>query len=333
MPNAPEPGLPTGPITVDPDLWNLKANPTTLEEAARAWRSLRDSAASADETVGAAARRVIGGGGWSGETAGSYDGHQRRITAAMADLAEDADKLAGALDEVAHLLRVNQDALDEQRDSLAAVPVTRGAELTFQPEDEDQAQLVRDAVDAAGGIRLHVEFQLAARKGVVDEALTRLREVADDWQPRTIRMVNLNVGQGFGNFPGNPEGTDPAEIGDIAQLIADQDADVVTLQEVFGVEVENLERELEERTGDEWTLYFGPADRTAYSGGLPDPRSLHTEFGNMVAVREGGAIESSEMVANHDLNPPGNMIDTPDGPVVGGQGRSALEVEITLAGR
>lgn len=161
---------------------------------------------------------MIGGGGWSGDTADSYDEHQRRATAAMTALGEDA----GALDEVAHLLRVNQDALDEQRDRLAEVPVNRGTELTFNPEDSDQSQLVQEAIAAAGEIRLHVELQLLSHRTAFEEKLTRLSQLVEDWQPRTIRMVNLNVGQGYGNWFGDPDGTDPEDIGDIAQLIADQ---------------------------------------------------------------------------------------------------------------
>jgi endonuclease/exonuclease/phosphatase family metal-dependent hydrolase len=137
-------------------------------------------------------------------------------------------------------------------------------------------------------------------------------------------------------------------MGEIAQVIADEDVDVVTMQEMFGQDADDLERELRERTGDEWTVYFGEASEKPYWSDGFRPRGFNEPFGNAIAVRHGGNVETSEYVDTHKLDVPGSHVEpptipspqTPPGPddpppsagVTDGEGRSAIEVELTLGG-
>lgn len=326
---------PAGPdaISVDPGLWSLSAAPSTLESAARGWRDLADAADSADELISDAVRRVIGAGRWRGVTADSYDEHRKQAAAEIGHLAEDAGRVADALDELAGMLRVNQEILTGEAERLSGVPALRSQELTFQPEDEEQAELVRGAIRAAEDVRSHVDDQLVGKQWLFDAAHAQFARIADDWKPRTISMLNINIGQGYHNVPWDSGGTDHGDIGALAQTIANEDVDIVTIQEMFGEESANLERELEARTGDEWTVHFGEASTTPYFSDGMFPRGLSEPFGNAVAVRHRGAIESSEHVATHDLNAPGDTIQTPEGEITDGDPRSAVEVEITFGGQ
>lgn len=318
------------PVELGGDLWDLRASPQTVEAAARAWRELAESTETAEETVSRTARAVLDGEGWVGDTAESYHDHQRRLTSGLRELAERARKVAATLEEIASLLRINQEVLDRERERLAGVPATRDPELTFHPTDEEQWQLVADAIQAAHEIRERVDGQLADQLGVLSAAEADFTALAEAWAPRTIGMLNLNIGQGYENTPRNSAGTDHGDIGAIAQVIADADVDVVTIQEMFGQEADDLERELRERTGDEWTVYFGQASEKVYWSDGFRPRGFHEPFGNAIAVRHGGPVEDSSHVATHKLDQPGSTVSTPSGTVADGEGRSAVEVELRL---
>lgn len=131
-----------------------------------------------------------------------------------------------------------------------------------------------------------------------------------------VRLLNLNVGMGHGNLPSDPDGTDIGQMDDIADIIVEQEADVVTLQEVFSqldIEVEvdgernvlELERMLEERTGQEWDLHYARTeDKFQYDDalwGFPGDTALRP-FGNAVLVRRGSGVVSSQPVENTDLD-------------------------------
>ncbi|MEU8252280.1 hypothetical protein [Nonomuraea sp. NPDC048916] len=323
-----------GPISiaVDPFLWVLRAAPAALDEEARSWRGLQKAAGSADDQISGAAGRVIGGG-WSGETAKAYDKHRRKVTGGLDDLARGAGRVADLLEEVADMLRANQELLTREAEKLSGVPSKQGTSLAFYPADAAQSQLVRDAISAAQQIRSRVDGKLAEKRTQLEAAQTTLAGIAEAWKPRTVGMLNMNIGMGHKNSPKNSGGTDQGDIPALAQTIADKNVDVVTMQEVAGKEAKNLERELEARTGDEWTVHFGETKKAPYWGDGWLPNSLYEPFGNAVAVRHGDAIESSQYVANHDLTAEGDKIKTPDGEVTDGDARKAVEIEITFGGR
>lgn len=328
---------PTGAQTATPsaiivaDLWNLQAAPASIEEVAVAWRSLATAAASSREAVVTAARSVLQD--WEGDDADAYHEHRRKFTADLADLAEAATAAADALDAMAGVLRSGQELLHQQLTTLTTtVPGSRqDDQVVFSPADAAQATMVTDAIAAANETRSWVDEELVMKEGSLGRIQGDFQELSDVWTADTVRVMNLNIGQGHGNAPGDERGTDQGDVPDIADIIDENGADVVTLQEVFGGDLDTLEDELEARTGDEWNVHFAKASdkvqvSTDDSSGthfgpvhLPDfTPDIPTivpgqDFGNAVLVREGSGIESSELVDNVKLDVPGSRIDSSTG--------------------
>ena len=155
-------------------------------------------------------------------------------------------------------------------------------------------------------------------------------EQAPRTTPEQLRIMQLNVGGGYKNEPGNPDGMDPGDVDDLARRIAGEDVDVATLQEVWKGDVDELERKLEEITGDDWDLHFAAAsekrrwDDSVLGGGLfglggVALASSEQHFGNVVAVRYGNGIASSRL--NDTLK-----LDRPEDD--GSDGRVAMSVRV-----
>lgn len=317
-----------GPIST-PDLWDLNASPASLEELAGAWRSLREAASSAQDTVDQAAYRVFADEAWQGDTADTYDGHRRRLTGDVGELAERAGPVVDALEYLAGVLETNQELLHQERARLAEVPVTEsGAGLIFRPNDEDQARAVNQAITAAHEIRSRVDEALAAKREDFQSAHTDLGQLSDTWRPRTVRMLNLNIGQGHGNVPLDSSGTDTGEMDEIAQIIADENADIVTLQEVFQRDLGTLESDLEERTGAEWEVRFEEASRKVqWDDGWFGNDHFNEPFGNAVLVRRGDVIGDVAESDRIKLDVEGSEVEPG---IEDGEGRAATEVEVRL---
>ncbi|MEQ4301090.1 hypothetical protein ABNF97_06815 [Plantactinospora sp. B6F1] len=334
------------------DLWDLGASPGTLQEYAAAWRQAGQAAENAATTVGTAARQTLHEEGWAGDSADSYAAHQSRVTADLDAVAGAATSVADALDYLAGVLAFNQELLLTERGRLSGIRSTgQGADLAFHPADETQAALVRDSIASAREIRARVDDEIALKKATFSTAYGTLAAIEQTWRPRTIGMLNLNIGQGYKNEPFNSEGTDRGDMDLIAQIIAGSNVEVATLQEVFGSDVERLERELRERTGDDWTIYFGEASEKPYWSDGIRPVGLHEPFGNAIAVRHGDAIAGSAHTDTIKLDVPGSVVSgggpptdtttpahpppgtipdpSPHDPVItDGEGRSATEVRI-----
>lgn len=337
------------------DVWNLGAAPETIEEVAGAWRGLALTAVAARETVTCVAGEVLATEAWEGDAADAYDDHRRKVSTDLAALARYAESVADALDGAVSVLRNGQELLGQQLLALtSAVPSRReGAQIVFEPADATQASAVRQAIAAANEIRSWVDEELAMKEGSFLSRQGDLDELSEMWTPRTVRVMNLNIGQGHGNGLGDTAGTDIGDLPRIAEIIDGSDANIVTVQEVFRGDLDALERNLEERTGDEWNIHFGEASTkvqvsTNDGDGIWGSRvRLNEEFGNAVLVREGDGIETSEMVENIKLDEPGGEVRTapvPAGPPTGtttttvpgelpdafpdGEGRSATHVEV-----
>lgn len=141
-----------------------------------------------------------------------------------------------------------------------------------------------------------------------------------------VTIVDMNVGQGHKNvvkpWEDASEGTDPGDMDEIARRIVDGHADVATLQEVFFKDSASLKLALEQQTGDEWDIYFG----TASHKWQENDNWTHTmypnmAFGQLIAVRHGTGITSSEKVARRKLDEPGDD---------GSDGRAMLQVRLHL---
>jgi endonuclease/exonuclease/phosphatase family metal-dependent hydrolase len=135
-----------------------------------------------------------------------------------------------------------------------------------------------------------------------------------------LRVMTLNVGGGYENDLYNSAGMDPGDVDELARRIANQDVDVATLQEVWQMDLPELERQLEQITGDEWDLHFAQAS-TKVRADDDNWGTLHLDqpFGNVIAVRLGDGVARSELVGRQKLDAPGDD---------GSDGRVAISVRV-----
>ncbi|MEV4617426.1 hypothetical protein AB0J74_01760 [Asanoa sp. NPDC049573] len=305
-----------------PDLWDLAADPDSLDRLEAAWKAQVKQLSWAADTINAAANRVIGGDSWAGETADRYDQHRRTLVKDLDDCAELAGKVARAIGGSAEVLRHNQALLTAERQKLAGIRSDNaGGQLMFYPADEDETRQVNRAIQAANEIRDRVNERLLADALVFNSALTELNGWKTTYSARTLRMLNYNIQQGGGgnNWLHRGPGTDPGDFGDLAQRMIDGDVDVATLQEVFRGGAEELERELNERAapGEHYEVHFGEAsDKYQWSNGGVPVVGGSSDFGNAVVVRTGNGV-SSDFDSVSDLGP-------------GDEGRSTTKVRVKL---
>ena len=132
--------------------------------------------------------------------------------------------------------------------------------------------------------------------------------------------MTLNVGGGWKNELFNSDGMDPGDVDELARRIANQDVDVATLQEVWAMDVPELERQLEQITGDDWDLHFAQAS-TKVRCDDDNWGTLHLDqpFGNVIAVRLGDGVARSELVGEQKLDARGDD---------GSDGRVAISVRV-----
>lgn len=342
---GPDPEVPTDVAADDvvittADVWNLHASPPTIEAAAEAWRGLRDQAETAWGLVHLAAKDVLGNEDWTGETADAYDRHQARAKGDVNDTHNAAVSVANHLDELAGVLRIGQALLDQERDGLRDIRAENdGNEIAFHAADQAQALRVGGAIAAAEEIRSYVDEELVVRTAKFATAGTILASVAENWRP--LRHVNLNIGSGRDNDPREDKpGADYDEIPAVADLIADQNADVVTLQEVFEDDVPRIRERLEELTGDEWVPVYGGATSkprwTEAAGSVnfpwPDPiggvDEMDESFGNAVLVRQSDLVQGTTSLGTEELSEDTTL---PDGTVISpDEGRATVGAQVEL---
>jgi endonuclease/exonuclease/phosphatase family metal-dependent hydrolase len=187
--------------------------------------------------------------------------------------------------------------------------------------------LLRDAANPNNSAGVNDEIAAEARSlrtWFEGEARSHGTKLANACHGVTLRLLDLNIGQGAGNvpwpLPTSDKGTDPQELRKIAVLIANGGADVVTLQEVFKRELPKLEKMLEQITGEDWTFYFGRASMKTQRGNRPGDTWPDQDFGNAILVR-GGAVLSSGPLGSVNLAGPG-----------ADEGRSLVGVRLNTAG-
>ncbi|GIH08197.1 hypothetical protein Rhe02_62640 [Rhizocola hellebori] len=278
-----------------PDVWDLKANPATLEALEQAWKAQAGMLDEAQDTVDRAANRVVDGEFWTGQTADAFDKHRLTLTTDLGESGKLAERVSRALGHCAAVLRRNQGLLDDERHRLADVPVLANAgQLTFQPRDDSQATLVNNAISAARDIRSRVDSELRSQAAIFKEAVGPLRAWQTTWNKRTLRVLNWNIqGGGGGNHYMTDQGTQSDDIPDLAERIINGDVDVATLQEVWKSHAEELQEELNKRAapGEHWEVHFGKADRGWHlSDGLFPGRE---DAGNAVVVRTRPGVSTS----------------------------------------
>lgn len=149
----------------------------------------------------------------------------------------------------------------------------------------------------------------------------------------SLRILTFNVGGGAENSPFNSKGLDRADIPALATRILQGDPDVANLQEMFDGERDDLEKELERQSGDDWTLTFSRAANKTYWSG--NPFDAVDGFGNVIAVRapddgsNGDSGISLVDTEDRELTDPSNWLGQGGGE--GGDGRSmgAVTIETT----
>jgi Ca2+-binding RTX toxin-like protein len=168
---------PPNPIQVAGPLWELKANPGLIEDAARAWRSLSTRIRDAWQDVNDPAERLISDG-WVGETAETFEDHRRRFFGDIHAAADLANLAANRLDHVADALRSAQHLLTDSWSRLIArVPAASGpsGNVTFHPVDDAQAAAVHEAVREAKTIR-------AGLDDILFDDIMKLERNRREWQ-------------------------------------------------------------------------------------------------------------------------------------------------------
>lgn len=145
-------------------------------------------------------------------------------------------------------------------------------------------------------------------------------DAADRQRSDGLRLMTLNAGGGYGNMIYQSDGMDPGDVDELARRIANQDVDVATLQEVWAMDVPELERQLEQITGDNWDLHFALASTKVRSDDdWAGTVYFDQPFGNVIAVRTGDGVARSELVGSQKLDAPGDD---------GSDGRVAISVRV-----
>ncbi|RZS43233.1 hypothetical protein EV193_102212 [Herbihabitans rhizosphaerae] len=292
------------------DLWNLEADPATLDSLEDAWKSQVKQLSWAADTITSAANRVVGSEAWKGETAERYDQHRRKIVKDLDKCADLTGNVARALGECAQTLRHNQSQLTAERHKLNNIRSDNaGGTLTFRPKDPQEAKLVNEAIKAANEIRGRVDRELNAKAAVFKAALGQLTAWERAWSARTLKMLNWNVQQGGdGNkiWPRNDDkGTESRDIGDLAAQLRVNNVDVATLQEIFKDDAEKLEKALNDgaEPGEKWEVQFGKGSERWHQedNGL-FPFKGKDDFGNAIVVRTGNGVTTGPSAVT-DLGP------------------------------
>jgi hypothetical protein len=334
--------------------FDLRADPAALRAAAGSVRSLGQGARDAGTIIKEAADQIEAEEAWLGDTASRYQQHRRGLTGDLESLGHEAIGAADVLDEIADLLTYFQAALDEVRATVDGIPSTvldipgvpGDPVVVYRPRDETETEAVNDARQQARDLRAALDEALAAKEGSLRRLVEGthvasmpyastpgLRLLAQTWRARTLRHLNLNIGEG--------DPTDHRDMDEIAGIINSQGANVVTLQEVFKEDLDDLTEHLD----GEWAVYFANADNK-FRG--PSPENWSEDFGNVVLVRQGDGIESQGIEEDNrvKLDAPGSMIpddldlaasasvppaDVPDDTYrADGEGRAAAVAQITI---
>jgi uncharacterized protein YukE len=305
------------------DLWDLQADPNTLDTLEQAWHAQVKQLSWAADTITSAANRVVGSGAWKGETAERYNAHRQKLVGDLDRCAELTGKVATALGECAQVLRSAQSQLTTEKQKLANIQSDKASgSLTFHPKNDEETKRVNEATQAANQIRGRVDSQLNAQAAVFNSALGELRGWEQAWSGRTLKMVNWNIQQGGGGnklWPRNDgKGTESADIPDLAARLRAGNVDIATLQEMWKGDAEKLEKELNKGAdpGEKWEVNFGKASSRWHLEDNGFPIRGHEDFGNAVVVRTGHGVTMGPTTVT-DLGP-------------GDEPRSATRTRITV---
>lgn len=139
--------------------------------------------------------------------------------------------------------------------------------------------------------------------------------------------MTLNVGGGWKNERRNSEGMDPGDADEVAQRIINQDVDVATLQEVWDMDLDQIQDSLNELDPEgNWDIEFQSASHKVRADD-DSAGTLHLDqpFGNAIAVRQGDgdlAYQRVDLGDDAKLDEPGDD---------GSDGRAMIMVAVTTS--
>lgn len=263
----------------------------------------------------------LGRAPWTGTAADAFRGHAAVLGRSVRDVQEVAEEcrsaVAGAAADLEALRRPAGDAATLLNQlSAAAARARAGGPLDELPE------LKAQAIAAAQRVHTQRGDLLDALAGAVRGPIERLIDcpLPPNSGSDELTVMTLNVGGGYGNSGLSSDGMDPGDVDELAELIVAGDVDVATLQEVWQMDVAELERELEELTGDDWDLHFVQAStKFRTDDGLFESGYADEPFGQVIAVRRGDGAAYSELVGTEKLDEPGDD---------GSDGRAAISVRV-----
>lgn len=163
--------------------WQLRADVTALDAAARTWSELAAAiAAAADELVATAQRAFTSG--WQSMSAEGYDAHRKQVVGSLDGLALVARSIADTLAGISGSLAAAQRNLDREWAVVALVPHTVVGEeqmVVFSPESPEQTAQVERARTNAAGIRRDLDDALYGDADTLRRAKTEFDVTTRQW--------------------------------------------------------------------------------------------------------------------------------------------------------
>ncbi|MGH8880491.1 MAG: WXG100 family type VII secretion target [Stackebrandtia sp.] len=110
-------------VEVDCKVWDLRAHPDLLTDAAKAWREHGDATSSEAEDLHRLCRNLLDAEYLTGDIADRFNGFESELMSKMDEFEGVSERVAEQLDDAASSLRAHQETLDGMRSAiLAKVP-------------------------------------------------------------------------------------------------------------------------------------------------------------------------------------------------------------------
>ncbi|HEU5471269.1 MAG TPA: endonuclease/exonuclease/phosphatase family protein [Actinophytocola sp.] len=263
----------------------------------------------------------IGQAPWSGDAAEQFRDYAAVLGRSIRDVEEAADAGRSAAAAAGADLEALRGPAGDAATLLNQLSAADAQVRAGQPVDR-LPELEAEAIGALKRVRAERGDTLDTLASKVGGGIERLldRPLPPECDSDELTVMTLNVGGGAGNSGLSSDGMDEGDVDELARRIVAQDVDVAALQEVWQMDVARLERELEERTGEDWDLHFVQASsKFRTDDGLFEPGYPDQPFGQVIAVRRGDGVAYSELVGTEKLDEPGDD---------GSDGRAAISVRV-----
>ncbi|MGH8878017.1 MAG: M91 family zinc metallopeptidase [Stackebrandtia sp.] len=302
-------------INVDLQWFDLKADPAKLEKAAEKWRGMGTKGDTVGDNLHKAANKVLDATGqeWKGDTRDTFETHKTALITSMTGTKGKANDVGGALDGLATLLRNRQGDLDSLKSKLRGrvANVISGNQITFSPANPKETKGVKDAVEAARGIRDGLDTQLGTHTSALTKAVGEWEAVSTKWK----KYAADNAPAPFKLPPEADNGSQTIKLPDGTVIVntgtGDEETDVRT--DGDGNVIVTVD-------GKEYK--YPPGTPIAIRGGEGDDNvSIKTGVDTDITVLGG---EGKDQITDNDL--PGQEASTGPRTVIGGDGSDSIVV-------